>query len=190
MASIRILDPIVASRIAAGEVVERPASVLRELLDNSIDAGATKISVYLEQGGIKNLTVTDNGSGMSEEDLLLSCESHATSKVRTLEDLFSLKTLGFRGEALSSISSCSKLTIDSNSKRIVVDNGEKSSILPGSRFASKAASVTPELYKPNVRRTRMARAQFCICTRPFMARSRDTEKPSLKTIEVSVTEET
>ena len=142
MASIRILDPIVASRIAAGEVVERPASVLRELLDNSIDAGATKISVYLEQGGIKNLNVTDNGSGMSEEDLLLSCESHATSKVRTLEDLFSLKTLGFRGEALSSISSCSKLTIDSNSKRIVVDNGEKSSILPGS--TDKGTSVSME----------------------------------------------
>ncbi|MBO6001340.1 MAG: DNA mismatch repair endonuclease MutL [Spirochaetales bacterium] len=142
MASIRILDPIVASRIAAGEVVERPASVLRELLDNSIDAGATKISVYLEQGGIKNLTVTDNGSGMSEEDLLLSCESHATSKVKTLDDLFSLKTLGFRGEALSSISSCSKLTIDSNSKRIVVDNGEKSSILPGS--TDKGTSVSME----------------------------------------------
>jgi len=142
MASIRILDPIVASRIAAGEVVERPASVLRELLDNSIDAGATKVSVYMDQGGIKNLTVTDNGSGMSEEDLLLACESHATSKVKTLEDLFNLKTLGFRGEALSSIGSCSKLTIDSNSKRIVVDNGHKSSILPGS--IDKGTSVSME----------------------------------------------
>lgn len=141
MSAIRILDPIVASRIAAGEVVERPASVLRELLDNSIDAGATKISVYLEQGGIKNLTVTDNGSGMSENDLLLACESHATSKVSTLDDLFKLKTLGFRGEALSSISSCSKLTIDSNSKRIIVDNGEKSSILPGSTDRGTSVSM-------------------------------------------------
>lgn len=116
--AIRRLDPIVASRIAAGEVVERPASVLRELLDNSIDAGATKISVYLEAGGTKSLTVTDDGTGMSAEDLVLACESHATSKVSTLDDLFNLKTLGFRGEALSSIAACSKLTIDSNSNRI------------------------------------------------------------------------
>ncbi len=130
MPSIRKLDPIVASRIAAGEVVERPASVLRELLDNSIDAGATKVTVSLEQGGIKSLTVTDDGCGMDRTDLELACESHATSKVRTLEDLFNLKTLGFRGEALSSIAACSRLTIDSNGNRIVVDNGQKSEILP------------------------------------------------------------
>lgn len=132
MASIRQLDPIVASRIAAGEVVERPASVLRELLDNSIDAGATKISVYIEEGGIKSLTVIDNGSGMSAEDLALACESHATSKVFTLDDLFNLKTLGFRGEALSSISACSRLTISSNGNSITVDNGRQSAIVPGS----------------------------------------------------------
>ena len=130
--AIRRLDPIVASRIAAGEVVERPASVLRELLDNSIDAGAAKISVYLEAGGTKSLTVTDDGTGMSAEDLVLACESHATSKVSTLDDLFNLKTLGFRGEALSSIAACSKLTIDSNSNRITVDNGVQSDIVPGS----------------------------------------------------------
>ena len=132
MASIRQLDPIVASRIAAGEVVERPASVLRELLDNSIDAGATKISVYISEGGIKSLTVIDNGSGMSEEDLAMACRSHATSKVFTLDDLFNLKTLGFRGEALSSISSCSRLTISSNGNSITVDNGVQSAIVPGS----------------------------------------------------------
>ena len=132
MASIRQLDPIVASRIAAGEVVERPASVLRELLDNSIDAGATKISVYIEEGGIKSLTVIDNGSGMSAEDLAMACESHATSKVFTLDDLFNLKTLGFRGEALSSISACSRLTINSNGNSITVDNGRQSAVVPGS----------------------------------------------------------
>ena len=131
MASIRQLDPIVASRIAAGEVVERPSSVLRELLDNSIDANATKISVYIEQGGIKSLTVIDNGSGMSADDLGMACKSHATSKVRTLEDLFNLKTLGFRGEALSSISACSRLTINSNGNRITVDNGVQSQVVPG-----------------------------------------------------------
>lgn len=142
MASIRQLDPIVASRIAAGEVIERPSSVLRELLDNAIDAGASKISVYAEEGGIKSLTVIDNGSGMSEEDLALACASHATSKVYTLDDLFNLKTLGFRGEALSSIAACSKLTINSNGNRIIVDNGVKGQIVPGS--VEKGTSVCME----------------------------------------------
>ncbi|MBQ2528145.1 MAG: ATP-binding protein, partial [Spirochaetales bacterium] len=140
MASIHILDPVVASRIAAGEVVERPASVLRELLDNSIDAGAKKISIYLEEGGISRLTVTDNGRGMSEDDLLLACTSHATSKVSTLEDLFSLRTLGFRGEALSSIAACSRLTIDSNGSSVTVDNGIRGPLVPGS--TSHGTSVT------------------------------------------------
>ncbi|MBR2282636.1 MAG: DNA mismatch repair endonuclease MutL [Spirochaetales bacterium] len=142
MASIRQLDPIVASRIAAGEVVERPSSVLRELLDNAIDANATKITVYVEDGGIKNLTVIDNGSGMSADDLELACSSHATSKVRTLEDLFNLKTLGFRGEALSSIAACSRLTINSNGNRITVDNGIQGKVVPGS--IESGTSVTME----------------------------------------------
>lgn len=145
MAEIRLLDPIVASRIAAGEVVERPASVLRELLDNAIDAGAQKISVYLQGGGIKGLTVVDDGCGMSAEDLTLACVSHATSKVYTLDDLFNLHTLGFRGEALSSIAACSKLTIDSNGHRIIVDNGVQSAVLPGSTSGtSTGTSVTME----------------------------------------------
>ena len=142
MASIRQLDPIVASRIAAGEVVERPSSVLRELLDNSIDAKATKISVYIEQGGIKSLTVIDNGTGMDADDLLLACNSHATSKVRSLDDLFNLKTLGFRGEALSSIAACSRLTISSNGNQITVDNGNRGPVVPGS--IQKGTSVCME----------------------------------------------
>lgn len=139
---IRQLDPIVASRIAAGEVVERPSSVLRELIDNSIDAGASKISVYVDQGGIRSLTVVDNGCGMAKEDLPLACISHATSKINTLDDLFNLRTLGFRGEALSSIAACSLLTIDSNGNRIIVDNGHQSDILPGS--VSQGTSVRME----------------------------------------------
>ncbi len=139
---IKQLDPIVASRIAAGEVVERPSSVLRELIDNSIDAEATKISVHLEQGGIKSLTVIDDGIGMSKEDLTMACKSHATSKISTIEDLFNLRTLGFRGEALSSIASCSLLTIDSNGNRIIVDNGQQSQVLPGS--VTKGTSVRME----------------------------------------------
>lgn len=139
---IRQLDPIVASRIAAGEVVERPSSVLRELIDNSIDAGASKISVYVDQGGIRSLTVVDNGCGMAKEDLPIACISHATSKISTLDDLFNLRTLGFRGEALSSIAACSLLTIDSNGNRIIVDNGHQSDILPGS--VSQGTSVRME----------------------------------------------
>ena len=154
MASIRQLDPIVASRIAAGEVVERPASVLRELLDNSIDAGATKISVYLEEGGIRSLTVIDNGSGMSAEDLAMACRSHATSKVSTLEDLFNLRTLGFRGEALSSISACSRLTISSNGNSITVDNGQQHDVVPGG--VAKGTSVCMEELFENI----PARRQF------------------------------
>ena len=146
MATIRQLDPIVASRIAAGEVVERPSSVLRELLDNSIDAKASKVSVYIEQGGIKSLTVIDDGTGMDKEDLSLACESHATSKVRTLDDLFNLKTLGFRGEALSSIAACSRLTINSNGWRITVDNGVKGSVVPGS-IANGTSVCMEELFE-------------------------------------------
>ena len=145
---IKQLDPIVASRIAAGEVVERPSSVLRELIDNSLDAKATKISVHLEQGGIKSLTVLDDGTGMSKEDLKLACVSHATSKISTIDDLFNLRTLGFRGEALSSIAACSLLTIDSNGYRIVVDNGQQSDILPGS--VSKGTSVRMENLFDNI----------------------------------------
>ena len=145
---IKQLDPIVASRIAAGEVVERPSSVLRELIDNSLDAKATKINVHLEQGGIKSLTVIDNGTGMSKEDLTMACVSHATSKITSLDDLFNLRTLGFRGEALSSIASCSLLTIDSNENRIIVDNGQQGQVLPGS--VTKGTSVRMENLFENI----------------------------------------
>lgn len=100
---IRVLDQQTAKRIAAGEVIDRPAAALRELLDNAIDAGATSIQVELEGGGAERLRVVDNGSGMCREDLALSIMPHATSKIATLDDLLRLSTLGFRGEALSSI---------------------------------------------------------------------------------------
>lgn len=112
---IRILPPETAKRIAAGEVIERPASALRELIDNAIDAGATSISVELEGGGIDYLRVVDNGSGMVEEDLQLSIAAHATSKIRELDDLLKLSTLGFRGEALSSMAAVADLEIISAS---------------------------------------------------------------------------
>jgi len=111
MPSIHVLPPEVANKIAAGEVVERPASVVRELLDNAIDAGATRISVEVEDGGLSLIRVTDNGSGMSEEDARICIERHATSKIETADDLECILTKGFRGEALASIAAVSKLKL-------------------------------------------------------------------------------
>jgi len=113
MGLIRILGEKVASQIAAGEVVERPASVVRELIDNSIDAGATRILAKIENGGRSLVRVADNGAGMDRDDLLLCSERHATSKISDLSDLFSVRTLGFRGEAIPSIAAVSRMMITS-----------------------------------------------------------------------------
>ena len=113
MGAIRILSEQVASQIAAGEVVERPASVVREILDNSIDAASNRITVRMEAGGKRLIRVSDNGIGMERDDLLLCLERHATSKIKSASDLATVNTLGFRGEALPSISSVSRLTITS-----------------------------------------------------------------------------
>ncbi|HOP47621.1 MAG TPA: DNA mismatch repair endonuclease MutL [Desulfobacteraceae bacterium] len=113
---IRILPEQVASQIAAGEVIDRPASVLRELIDNSIDASADRIVITVENGGKRLIKVIDNGTGMSRDDLLLSVERHATSKIENASDLFSIKSLGFRGEALPSIASVSRMKITSRPK--------------------------------------------------------------------------
>jgi len=117
MNKIRILREKVASQIAAGEVIERPASVVRELLDNSIDAGGGSILISIEGGGKRKIKVRDDGTGMSKDDLLLCVERHATSKIRSVSDLFAVRTLGFRGEALPSIASVSRMEITTRLKK-------------------------------------------------------------------------
>ena len=118
MGRIRILSDQVANQIAAGEVVERPASVVKELLENSLDAGATRIRIEVEGGGRKLIRIVDNGHGMVKDDALLAFERHATSKLRTSDDLLSIATLGFRGEALPSIASVSRLILETRASGI------------------------------------------------------------------------
>jgi DNA mismatch repair protein MutL len=110
---IRKLDEKTISKIAAGEVVERPAQVVKELIENSIDAESTNIKIEIENGGFDSITITDDGNGINETDLFLSIERHATSKLSRIEDLNEIYSLGFRGEALSSIAAISKLQISS-----------------------------------------------------------------------------
>src|SRR5437868_8034487 len=112
MGRIHVLSEQVANKIAAGEVVERPASVVKELLENSLDAGSTRIRIQIEAGGKKLIQITDNGCGMVRDDALLAFERHATSKIKNAEDLLSVATLGFRGEALPSIASVSRLHLE------------------------------------------------------------------------------
>ncbi len=118
MTNIIELPEVLANQIAAGEVVERPASVVKELVENAIDAKSSQITVEIEESGLKMIQVTDNGEGMSHEDLPLSLRRHATSKIKSQSDLFRIRTLGFRGEALPSVASISKITIKTATKEV------------------------------------------------------------------------
>ena len=134
---IKILEESLCNQIAAGEVVERPASVVKELLENSIDAGADEISVELESGGSRLIRVSDNGQGMNRQDVFLCLERHSTSKIRKAEDLFALTTLGFRGEALASIASVSRFRLRS----CAADDGLGQEILVEGGTVRKAEEV-------------------------------------------------
>ena len=111
MGIINLLETQVANLIAAGEVVERPASAIKELMENAIDAGATRITAEIKNGGVSLIRITDNGCGMTRDDALLCIRRHATSKIKTASDLDGIVTLGFRGEALAAIASVSRLRI-------------------------------------------------------------------------------
>ncbi|ETR78540.1 DNA mismatch repair protein MutL [Afipia sp. P52-10] len=148
---VRQLPETVVNRIAAGEVVERPASVVKELVENAIDAGATRLDIFTDGGGRRRITITDNGSGMSRADLALSVERHATSKLDD-EDLLSVSTLGFRGEALPSIGSVAHLTIatrhasEPHGWGLRVDGGVKSEITPAALNEGTRVDVADLFY--------------------------------------------
>ena len=149
---IHLLPPEVASQIAAGEVVERPASVVKELLENSLDAGATFISITVEGAGHRLIEVTDDGSGIPAGELALAVERHATSKLDSADDLFNIGTLGFRGEALASIGSVSRLTITSRppdaemGARVVLEGGKAGLVLPHGAPAGTVIRVEDLFY--------------------------------------------
>src|SRR5580692_11246178 len=139
MNRIKLLSEQVANQIAAGEVIERPASVVKELVENSLDAGAKKISVEIQAGGRSLVRVADDGMGMSRDDALLCLERHATSKIRRAEDLASIATMGFRGEALPSIASVSRFTLITRERENNSPEGTQIIIAGGKISEVKAA---------------------------------------------------
>src|SRR6516165_7637888 len=158
MARIRLLPEIVASQVAAGEVVERPASVVKELVENSLDAGARKIDIVIRRGGISLVRVIDDGCGMDRDDALLSLERHATSKIRSVSDLEAIGTLGFRGEALPSIASVSRFRLTTREpnavagSEIVVNGGKIDIVRDGGEAPGTQVEVRSLFYNVPARR--------------------------------------
>ncbi len=158
MSRIRILPEAVANKIAAGEVVERPASVVKELLENALDAGAKTIRVEIESGGKRMIRVIDDGHGMTHDDALLAFERHATSKLRSADDLLSIATLGFRGEALPTIAAVSRLLLESRDAaeaegtRLEFANGKLINVKPAGLPAGTTLSVADLFYSIPARR--------------------------------------
>lgn len=155
---IQILDPVISNKIAAGEVVQRPGSVVKELLDNAIDSGADHIQVIVQQAGRSLIQVIDNGCGMSEKDLSLCFQRHATSKISSIDDLFRIRTLGFRGEAMASIASVAQVTAktkrmdDPNGYEIEIWGGEQRHLIPAASPNGTSVAVRNLFYNVPARR--------------------------------------
>ena len=157
MGSIRVLSDRLVNKIAAGEVVERPASVVKELVENALDAGASRVRVEVENGGRSRIVVEDNGVGMGQDDLLQALERHATSKISSDEDLAAIATLGFRGEALPSIAAVSRLTLSSRLKggggnAVVISGGKYVGVNPCGLFEGTRVEVERLFYNVPARR--------------------------------------
>lgn len=167
---VKALDPETARKIAAGEVIDRPAAVIRELLDNAIDAGASKVQVEISGGGIDRIRVTDNGCGMSREDLAICTDTHTTSKISTAEDLLSLHSLGFRGEALSSIKAVSDLEIISTRSGPAAWKLQLGKILPARLHAGTVVQVENlfENFPARKQFLKRAAAETALCRTIFL----------------------
>ena len=158
MNKIRVLPDNLANQIAAGEVVERPASVVKELIENAIDAGASRIAVEIELGGRRLIRVSDDGDGMLRDDAILAFERHATSKIKTLEDLAAIGTLGFRGEALASIASVSKTELvtkteaDIAATRVVIEGGRLVDVKDAARDKGTTIAIRDLFFNTPARR--------------------------------------
>jgi len=158
MSAIRALPDLLINQIAAGEVVERPAAALKELLENALDAGATQIDVELAAGGTKRIRVADNGGGIEREDLTMAVARHATSKIGSVLDLEAIASLGFRGEALASIASVARLGLASRARekphawRIEVDGGTVSPIAPAALAVGTSVTVEELFFNTPARR--------------------------------------
>jgi len=156
MATIHKLSSDLINKIAAGEVIEDPSSVVKELVENALDAKATHIVISVEAGGLRSITVVDNGGGIKREDLILAFERHATSKLKTFDELFSLRTMGFRGEALSSIASIAKMEVETaysdQAFRVLVEQGKVSSITESQRNRGTSIEVRALFHNVPVRR--------------------------------------
>src|SRR5919112_4145647 len=158
MSKIRVLSDQLANQIAAGEVVERPASVAKELVENSVDAGALRVEVDVEAGGRRLLRVSDDGEGMTRDDGVLAFERHATSKITSTEDLDRVSTLGFRGEALASIASVARVELvtqqegETEGTRVLIEGGRMRDVAPAARPKGTTIAVRDLFFNVPARR--------------------------------------